>query len=449
MEFWNRKYYNEALETMPRDALQQLQFKRFKNIFAYAYEHSPAYSALYKEHGISPDDLKNFEDLRRVPIVNKEFVTRTLDDSVYGSALSVDPAEIVFYHQTSGTTSSPVPQPDTRTDWYYNGECWAYALWAHGLRPGDKALIAFNYNLFIGFWQAHYGCEKVGVEIVPGGSLSSEVKLQKIKDLDITVLITTPSYAFRLAEAAEGLGYDMRGSTIKKVIISGEPGGLVEGVKDKLEAMWDAEVFDNIGATEIGAWGFECDHHGGGTHILEPYIMPELIDFETGEAITEPGKHGLLVFTNFFRKARPCIRFNTNDIACWSEEQCACGRTLRMIKGGIQGRFDHILKVRGTFINPVIIEDVVNKFEKCSQEYQIVIHEDNKTITLTVEAAHGISAGEYESIEKELGKRIKNATFVRLDIVIVPYGSMARSDSKSKRVTDLRKKEAPAWNTQK
>ena len=316
MEYWNPRF-----ETMPRKDLEQLQFKRFKNIVTYAYNNSPAHRKLYDEHGICPDDLKSYEDICKIPITNKKFITENLDDTVYGRTLTIAPEKVVFYHQTSGTTSKPVPQPDSLYDWYFNGECWASALWAHGVRPSDKVLIAFNYNLFIGFWQCHYGCEKIGCEIIPGGSLPTEVKLQKIQELGITVIATTPSYAFRMAEAAEKLGIDLKNSSIRKVITSGEPGGLVDGVKDKLEKAWGADVYDNIGATEVGSWGFECTARSGGLHINETNFLPEIIGLEDDEPITEPGKYGRLVLTNFFRSARPCIRFNTNDIACWAEKR--------------------------------------------------------------------------------------------------------------------------------
>lgn len=443
MEYWNPRF-----ETMPRQDLEQLQFKRFKNIVTYAYNNSPAHRKLYDEHGICPDDLKSYEDIRKIPITNKKFITENLDDTVYGRTLTIAPEKVVFYHQTSGTTSKPVPQPDSLYDWYFNGECWASALWAHGVRPSDKVLIAFNYNLFIGFWQCHYGCEKIGCEIIPGGSLPTEVKLQKIQELGITVIATTPSYAFRMAEAAEKLGIDLKNSSIRKVITSGEPGGLVDGVKDKLEKAWGADVYDNIGATEVGSWGFECTARSGGLHINETNFLPEIIGLEDDEPITEPWKYGRLVLTNFFRSARPCIRFNTNDIACWAEKPCSCGRTYRMIAGGIQGRVDNILKVRGTFVNPVVVEDIINKYEKCSQEYQIIIHEDNNHITVNAEAAQGVGRAEFADIAREVSNRIHNATFVKMDVIIVPYGSMERSDAKSKRVIDLRK-EKKAWNSQK
>ena len=146
------KYWNQHIETMPVEQLRKIQFQRFKNIFAYAYENSPAYRELYDKSGVRPADLMRMEDIQKVPLTGKGFITANLSDTFcYGATLSMPPEKVVFYHQTSGTTSKPVPQPDSRFDWYYHGECWASALWAHGVRPADKVLIAFNYNLFFVF----------------------------------------------------------------------------------------------------------------------------------------------------------------------------------------------------------------------------------------------------------------------------------------------------------
>lgn len=437
------------METMPREKLDEVQFQRFKNIFKYAYENSKAHRELYDAHGVCPDDLKSMEDIKKVPITDKRFLVNSLHDGLYGTSLTVPEEKVVFYHQTSGTTSAPVPQPDSMADWYYHGECWAAALWAHGVRPSDRVMVAFNYNLFIGFWQCHYGCEKLGAEIIPGGGLATEVKLQKMIDLGVTVLATTPSYAFRMAERAEQMGIDIKGSPIRIIITSGEPGALIPSVKNRLSELWGAEVYDNIGATEVGSWGFECEAHPGAMHINEGNFLPEIIGLEDDEPITEPGKFGRLVLTNFFREGRPCIRFNTNDIACWADHSCRCGRTYRMIDGGIRGRADHILKVRGTFVNPASIEDIVNKHERCGHDYLIIIHPDNNRIVVRCEADENVPEADFSAIAGEVSDRIHRNTFVKMEVEIVPYGSMERSEGgKVKRVLDLRK-EAGIWSGKK
>ena len=173
-----------------------------------------------------------------------------------------------------------------------------------------------------------------------------------------------------------------------------------------------------------------------------PYVVPMNYGdrLEDGKLITEPGKYGRLVITNFFRQGRPCIRFDTKDIACWAEERCSCGRTYRLIKGGVQGRTDHLLKVRGTFFNPATVEDIVARDQRCSHEYRIVIQKDNYSIELLAEAAEGVEEACFPRIAADLEKEISNAAFLRLCVKILPYGSLERSDAKTKRVIDLREK---------
>ena len=414
--------------------LRELQLKRFRKICQHAYDNSPAYKKLYSEAGFDPSQLKTIEDISKVPIIDKAFISSTLDDSIYGSMLAVDESEVFFYHQTSGTTSSPVCQPDTVTDWYYNGEGWAELLWEIGIRPSDRIMIAFNYNLFIGFWGAHYGCERVGAEVVAGGGLTSEQKLLKIMELGVTAVILTPTYAFRLLEAAEKNCIDIRQLKIRKIICAGEPGALIPSVKQKLEESWNCDVYDHIGATEVGPWGYECIEKCGSIHINESMFYPELIKMNSDEPVTNPDEYGRVVITTFDRKARPCIRFNTNDIACWSEEKCRCGSIYRMFKGGVQGRVDHIIKARGTFVNPVVIENVIVKEECVDREHRIYINPSGNMLLVQVEALQGVSESEAEIIARRLKKEIFNRTFLNFRIEMLPYGTLERSDAKSKKV---------------
>ncbi len=430
----NNMHWSLINNIYDENQLRELQLKRFRKICEHAYNNSPAYRKLYTESGFVPSQLRTIEDIQKVPIIDKAFISSTLDDSVYGSMLAVDESEVFFYHQTSGTTSSPVCQPDTVTDWYYNGEGWAELLWEIGIRPSDRIMIAFNYNLFIGFWGAHYGCERVGAEVVAGGGLTSEQKLLKMMELGVTVIILTPTYAFRLIEAAEKNGIDIRQLKIRKIICAGEPGALVPSVKKKLEETWNCDVYDHIGATEVGPWGYECSKKSGGIHINESMFYPELIKMDSNDPVTKPDEYGRVVITTFNRKARPCIRFNTNDIACWSDEKCKCGSIYRMFKGGIQGRVDHIIKARGTFVNPVVIENIIVKEECVDREHRIFINPSGNTLLIQVEALEDVPQTETETIAKRLKKELFNRTFLNFKIEILPHGTLERSDSKSKKV---------------
>ena len=432
-------YWNPLIETMPAQELKALQLERFKKTFGNAFHNSKAYRQHYDNHGITPKDIVTFEDIQKVPLIDKEFMSGTMDGSVYGSAIGVNEDQVVHFHQTSGTTAKPLNQPDTLLDWCWWSECWATVLWATGIRKGDRVMIAFGYGLFIGFWGAHYGCEKIGAEIISTGGLTSEQKIEKIRDLKVTAICATPTYIDRLTEAANEMGVDVSTLGVKRIICAGEPGALIPAVKTRMESAWNCNVYDHIGATEVGAWGYECDHGSGGMHVHEGMFLAELMELNSEQLITEPNIFGRVIITAFYRTGRPCVRFNTNDIACWQDGYCSCGRTFRLFKGGIQGRADHILKVRGTFVNPVIIEELIVGCADLSREYALIIQENGKDILLRVEAAQSIPSPDFESIRNKIWKIIYNKTYLNFHVEVMPFGTLVRSAAKSKRVIDLRK----------
>lgn len=434
------RFWNEYYETMSQDKLHDLQLRRFKEIFTYAYEHSPAYRELYDKNGVKPEDIQTIEDIQKVPVVDKKFFSNAIDSTVYGKTLTIPEKDIVFYHQTSGTTSTAVRWGDSLEDWYWNAECWANYLYAQGVNPSDRVMVAFNYNLFIGFWAAHYGCEKLGVEIIPSGGLTSEQKLLKIQELGVNILIVTPTYSFRLAEVAKQMGIDTANLGIQKIICAGEPGASIPSVKEKMEETWNCDVYDHVGTTETGSWAYECEEKCGGIHVNEAMFYVEIIDFETNTVITEPNKYGRVVVTTFNRKSSPCVRFNTNDIACWMDKKCSCQRTSRLIKGGVQGRVDHILKVRGTFVNPVVIEDIVMKDPRLARDYIIEISQDGKVIELHVELAPD-SKENIEEVAASVKKNIYNVTFLNIKVSLVPFGTLPRNELKARKIIDHRKDE--------
>ena len=430
-------YWNPYMETLDISMRRDLQYKRFKEIFTYTYNNSLAYRKLYDAQGVNPDTITCFEDIKKVPIIDKKFIDENKSDSFYGSMVAVPEDQVVFYHQTSGTTHYPLRQPDTLEDWYWWAECWASVLWAQGVRERDRVLIAFNYNLFIGFWGAHYGCEKIGAEIVSAGGLTTQQRLEKIQELEITTIISTPTYIFRLIEIAKEKGIDLKKTSVKRIICAGEPGAMIPSTKKEMEAQWDCDVFDHIGATEVGAWGFECSEKCGGLHINETMFLVEIIDFDTHEIITEPNKYGYLVITAFNRKGRPCIRFNTNDLGCWEDKSCNCNRTYRMLKGGVKGRVDHLFKVRGTFVTPAIIEDIIQNEVMLGREYIINVGEGSKKLELMVETANGVDETQYDKIRESLREKIYNKTFLNFTIALKKYGELPRSELKSKRFVEL------------
>jgi len=439
-----QNYWNPVLETLPLEKLQKLQLNKFLRIFQWAFNHSKFHRGLYDKAGITPDDIQSFEDIRHVPKVEKSMMRdiQKKDPFPYGDALCVPLEEVTEYRQTSGTTGQPVYQPDTWQDWEWWAECWAYLLWAQGYRPADRVFIPFGYNVFVAFWAGHYGAEKIGCEVVPGGVLDTKARILKIQELGATALMGTPTYILGMADVAKNqMGIDPAKLTIGKITCAGEPGAGIPSTKKRIETAWNAKVFDHAGATEIGAWSYECSHQPKGMHVNEAFFLVEIEDIDTGEIITEPGKRGKMIITALDRMAQPCVRFDSKDIIEWAPKPCSCGRTFRVIKGGVVGRADDITKVKGVLLAPSAIEEVVRGINGLGDEYEVVVEKtgDAEKITLKVELMTD-STDRRQSIESELTDQLRLKTNLRYDLKFHDYGSLPRYEVKAKRFKDMRKK---------
>jgi phenylacetate-CoA ligase len=440
-----QKYWNPVLETLPAEKIRQLQFKKFKAIFRWAYDHSKFHRQLYEQAGITPDDIRVFEDIRQVPKVEKAMMRdiQRKDPFPYGDALCVPLEDVAVFRQTSGTTGQPVYQPDTWQDWEWWTECWSYILWAQGYRPQDRVFIPFGYNIFVAFWAGHYAAEKLGCEVVPGGVLDTKARILKIEELQATAMMGTPTYILGMAETAKSkMGMDPSRLPIARITCAGECGASIPSTKKRMERAWGAKVYDHAGATEIGAWSFECTEQPGGMHVNEALFLVEIEDVETGEIIEETGRRGKMIITALDRQAQPCVRFDSKDVIEWADEPCACGRTTRLIKGGIVGRADDITKVKGVLLAPSAIEEVVRDIDGLGDEYEVVVekHGDTDRITLRVEVLPD-AEDECQLIENELVDQLRLKTNLRYDIEICGYETLPRYEVKAKRFKDFRKQE--------
>jgi len=439
-----QNYWNPVIETLPLEKLQKLQLNKFSRIFQWAYNNSKFHRSLYDKGGITPDDIRSLEDIRHVPKVEKSMMRdiQKKDPFPYGDALCVPLEEVTEYRQTSGTTGQPVYQPDTWQDWEWWAECWAYLLWAQGYRPADRVFIPFGYNVFVAFWAGHYGAEKIGCEVVPGGVLDTKSRILKIQELGATALMGTPTYILGMADTARNqMGMDPAELTINKITCAGEPGAGIPSTKKRIETAWNAKVYDHAGATEIGAWSYECSHQPGGMHVNEAFFLVEIEDIDTGEIITGPGKRGKMIITALDRMAQPCVRFDSKDIIEWAPESCSCGRTFRIIKGGVVGRADDITKVKGVLLAPSAIEEVVRSINGLGDEYEVIVEKagDAEKITLKVESMPD-STDRRQSIESKLTDLLRLKTNLRYDIIFNDYGTLPRYEVKAKRFKDMRKK---------
>lgn len=438
------EYWNPLLETLPREKLQQLQLMKFREIFAWAYEHSRFYHKLYSDAGIEPGDIKTFDDVKRVPRIEKSMMRdiQGKDPFPYGDILCVPLEQVTDYRQTSGTTGQPIYQADTWQDWEYSTECYTYALYAQGYRSRDRLFVPFGYNIFIAFWAYHYAGEKLGCEVIPGGVLNTEARILKMQELKATAMGATPTYVLGMAETARKMGIDPpKDLFIRKITVAGEPGGSIPATRKRMEEAWGAKVYDQVGSTEIGHWGWECQHQSG-LHVNEALFLVEIEDVDTGEPITGPGKRGKMVVTSFNRQAQPCIRFDVKDLIQWNTQQCDCGRTFRLLEGGLKGRTDDITKVKGVLLSPMAIEEVVRDVPQLSNEYQVVVTKkgDIDDITLKVEIIPEHKNDE-AAIRAVLTDQLRVKTNLGYNIEFHEYESLPRSQTKSRRFQDQRPKQ--------
>jgi phenylacetate-CoA ligase len=441
---WKKQaFWNPYLETLAHEKIRDLQFRKFKKIFEWGYERSKFHRALYDKAGIKPGDIQSFEDIRKIPTVEKSMMrhVQRKDPFPYGDALCVPLDEVVEFRQTSGTTGQPVYQADTWQDWEWWSECWAYILWAQGYRPSDRVFLPFGYNVFVAFWAGHYAVEKIGAEIVPGGVLDTQARILKIQELQCTAMMATPTYVLGMADTARKMGIDPSSLAVRKITCAGEPGASIPTTKKRMEEAWGAKVYDHAGATEIGAWCFECTAQSGGLHVNEALFLIEIQDVETGEYIEEPGRRGKMIITALDREAQPCIRFDSKDIIEWASEPCPCGRTFRSIKGGVIGRADDITKVKGVLLSPSAIEEVVRGVDGLGNEFEVIVDKvgDIDRITLKVEITKG-REGERKQIEGELKDQLRLKTNLGYAIEFHDHGTLTRYDVKARRFKDLRGK---------
>ena len=438
------KFWNPVLERLPQEKLRALQLNKFRRIFKWAYERSKFHRELYDSAGIAPQDIRSFEDIRHVPVVEKSMMRdiQRKDPFPYGDALCVPLEDVAEFRQTSGTTGQPVYQADTWQDWEWWAECWSYILWAQGYRPRDRVFIPFGYNVFVAFWAGHYGAEKIGCEVVPGGVLDTQARILKIQELKATAMMGTPTYILGMADVAkQKLKLNPAELTISRITCAGEPGAGIPSTKQRIETAWGAKVFDHAGATEIGAWSYECAAQPGGMHVNEAFFLVEIEDVDTGEIIQEPGRRGKMIITALDRLAQPCIRFDAKDVIEWDSQKCACGRTFRLIKGGVLGRTDDITKVKGVLLAPAAIEEVVRGIDGLGDEFEVLVDKvgDGDRIRLKVELVPGRES-QKDALESVLVDQLRLKTNLRYELEIHAYGTLPRYEVKAKRFKDLRKK---------
>ncbi|HET6871305.1 MAG TPA: AMP-binding protein [Solirubrobacteraceae bacterium] len=440
-------YWNPKTETLDRERIEALQIAKLRRHCEWAAARSPWYRRRFASEGFDPGQLSSLADLRRIPLLTRDdWMASQEAKPPYGEIPVVAGEGAIRIHTTSGTTGrGPLRALDSRKDWAWIAEMWCYAIWGCGIRPIDTAYIAFGYGSFIGFWGLHYAMEKVGVLNVPGGAQSTEARVLQIVDFGATVLAATPTYAIRLAQEAERLGIDLRGSSVTRLILSGEPAGSIPQTKALIEELWGAKAFDTAGMTEIGTiMVFECAHQPGGTHIIEDHVLEEVLDPDTLEPVPY-GERGERVVTSFGRGSTPLLRYRTGDLVCRvPANRCSCGRGFDIYEGGILGRVDDMKVIRGTNVYPRAIEAIVREFPEVEEFQTVISHEGIRDeITLRLEMKPDWPPDGWDGLRDSVHRRLGHAhEGLNFRIERAGAGELPRFELKAKRMIDMRETSA-------
>lgn len=429
-------YWNPYLETMAHEALDEIELSYFRDIFSHAKIHS----ALYREklRDIHPEDLRTREDIKNIPLTEKEEMRRyqEMEPFPYGGLLGRDISEVTTFRQTSGTTGKPIYVPETYESWQWRIEAWCHILYMAGFRPRHRVFLPFGYNVYVAFWEAHYASEKLGCEVIPGGALDTKGRIRKIMEIRANGMMNTPTYGLHIAEEAKKMGIDPGTLGIERMLCAGEP--MPSATRKRLEELYRCHVFDHIGGTEPCAWAGMCEAKDG-MHIIEPFFLVEILDRETLQEEVAEGEIGVAVVTPLGRRSFPLIRFDTRDLVVKGKASCSCGRTSQKIRE-VVGRTDDLRKVRGVLFSPKTVEELIRKEFQEVEEFEIVLERRGlmDVISLRAEVQPQMPIGSIEATKGRLSEGPKIATNLSFNVIIEPPGSLPRYTLKAKRFKDLR-----------
>ncbi len=433
------EYFDKDVETASRETLENTQITKLKSLLDKVYQSNPFYGRKFKEHGVSPKDVKTLDDIVKLPFTQKiEFQEDQEKNPSFGTNLTEPFENYVRYLQTTGTTGRPLKWLDTKESWEWSVRCSAMSLWAAGVRPPDVVFFPFGFGPHAAYWGLFEGALQTGAMAIPGGGWDTLQRLECIVDNRVTVLACTPTYALRLAEVAREKNIDIRNSAVRIIVDGGEPGAMVPSLKKRIETSWNAKFYDYIGLTEVRAHSFQCTMQESAVHMIESEFIFEVIDPDTGAHVKE-GETGELVLTNLGRSCSPAIRFRTHDMVRVKKGPCPCGRTFRMLDGGILGRKDDMIIIRGLNVFPAMVGNIVQKYLSVGDEYRIVAYTKGSLSQLKILLdLCDESRKSREQIEKDIISDLRSSLELRVEVEIVAPNTLERSDYKSKRFIDKR-----------
>ena len=421
---------------MSRDEMHALQSKRLQKLVALVYHNVPFYRNKMQEMDLSPDDIRSIDDIVKLPFTTNQDLR---DNYPYG--LQAAPAsEIVRVHASSGTSGNPTIVGYTRRDLSVWSEVMSRCLAAYGVTREDTFSVSYGYGLFTGGLGAHYGVENLGATVIPASTGNTEKHVRLIRDLGITGIACTPSYALYLAETVERMGLTKDDIKLRIGAFGAEP--WTDNMRKEIEERLGLKGYNLYGLSEIMGPGvsFECQEQNG-SHINEDHFYPEIINPETLEQLPS-GQQGELVFTTLTKEGMPLLRYRTKDLCSLMEGTCACGRTsVRMSR--IMGRSDDMLIIRGINVFPSQVESVILGMPEFEPQYMLVVDRQNNLDILQVQVEvrrdfFSDDLGRMLAMKKTLSDKLKSVLSISADIKLMEPNSISRSEGKSKHVIDKR-----------
>ena len=428
--------WNEKIETMPREDLEELQLKKLQKIVKQAFNKITYYEQKYTACEVYPEDIETLKDIEKLPYITKD----DLRESYPFGLFAVDMKEIKELHSSSGTTGKPVVSGYTEKDLDTWAETIARGLTMMGIGEEDILQNTHGYGMFTGGFGVHYGSHKVGAAIIPISTGQTRRQIEIMQDFNTTGLIFTPSYGIHLAEVAIEDGINPKDLNIKSIGFGAEM--WTEEIRQRVEELYGAKAYNIYGLTELmgPGVGVECEAQKG-LHVSEDIYYPEIIDPNTLEVLGSNQK-GELVLTNLEREGMPIIRFRTKDLTKITYEKCECGRTHGRISR-ITGRSDDMIKVKGVAIFPSQIEKALLKAGDVEPHYLIIVTRPGTLdqIEIKVEISQDIffdGVKEMITIKNKIAKLVENETGIRVKVTLVEPKSLPRFEGKAKRVIDER-----------
>lgn len=415
------------LQSLDREALRCWQLDRLNRLLAKILPHNRFYAAKFSDISLP---LASWDDIARLPFTFKDELASELHNGEIAANLTYPQENYVRFHRTSGTRGRPLVVLDTAEDWQWWLDVWQYVLDAADVQAGDRVLMAFSFGPFVGFWSAFDAVIARGSLAIPTGGMNTIARLELMRSVKATVVFTTPSYAMHMAETAAEHQINCASLGLKCIIVAGEPGGSAPETRERIESAWNCRVIDHAGATEVGPWGY-ADSGREGLRITESEFLPEFRSLDTGRPARE-GEISELILTNLGRPGYPIIRYCTGDLVrpVWSQSD---NHGFVLLAGGILGRVDDMMIVRGVNIFPASIERILHGFPEVV-EYRMTARRQGALDDLTIEVEDRL----------ECISRIAQELYVRLGLKIevksVPLGSLPRFDGKGKRFIDERPK---------